>query len=101
MDNVNTTQTIGEDIEHLAHELKLCLNRFQQDPTPENFAPIVSSLRGFGLSGKDLWREALSYTRRYPLRVAIFAGIVFYALKGISETAKPKALAAQAEAHLH
>lgn len=77
-------------VEHLTHNLKMTVSRFQEDPTPENFAHIITSLRAFGVSGKELWDQALSYTRQYPMRVALFAGILFYALKGISEPSTAK-----------
>lgn len=67
----------------LMGDLKKSVDRFQNEQTPENFAVIISSLAGFGLSGADLWQQAATYAKRNPLRVAAIAGLAFFALKGV------------------
>lgn len=71
---------IGEVFEGVRN----AVSRFQQDQTPENFASIVTALGGFGLGGLDLWKQAADYTRKHPLQVAVGAGVLFFALRGLS-----------------
>ena len=72
-----------ENFAELSQRLKDSVDRFQGDQTPENFAAIITSLAGFGLSGADLWQQAAAYAKRNPLRVAALAGLAFFALKGL------------------
>ena len=72
-----------ENFAPLLQELRSAVDTFQQDATPENFATIVTSLQQFGLSGADVWQQAAAYAKRNPLRVAVVAGLAFYALKGL------------------
>jgi hypothetical protein len=72
-----------DNFAELMGDLKSTVSRFQDESTPQNFAAIVTSLQGFGLSGADVWQQAASYAKKNPLRVAAFAGLAFYALKGL------------------
>jgi hypothetical protein len=85
-----TTLQIGplriENFAALIGDLRTAVDQFQGEQTPENFAVIISQLRQFGLSGADVWQQAASYARRNPLRVAMMAGLAFYAFKGLAST---------------
>ena len=72
-----------DNFAELMQGLKASVDRFQAEQTPENFAGIVSSLAGLGLSGADVWQQAAAYAKRNPLRVAALAGLAFFALKGL------------------
>lgn len=82
------------DFDHLSAELKSAARGFQEDPTPENFARIITALRAFGVSGGDLWRRAAAYTRAHPVQMALLAGVLFYAVKGLLGD-RPRRLAAE------
>jgi hypothetical protein len=69
--------------EKMLDDLKTTVSRFQDDTTPENFAAIVSTLSTFGISGAQVWGQVADYSKRHPLRVAIGAAIMFFAVKGI------------------
>ena len=83
----DTTLQLGplriDNFAELMGELRTAVTAFQDEATPENFAVIVTSLRGFGLSGADVWQQAATYAKKNPLRVAAIAGLAFYALKGL------------------
>ena len=81
------------DFEALTADLKKALQKFQADQSPENFAVIVTALSEFGISGADLWHQVSAYAKRHPLRMATFAGLVFFALKGIGAQAAARRLA--------
>lgn len=72
-----------DNFTELMQNLKQTVERFQNEQTPENFAGIVTSLAGFGLSGAELWQQAAGYAKRNPLRVAAIVGLAFYAFKGL------------------
>lgn len=72
-----------EAIESLIGELRQTVSRFQEEQSPETFAAIVTSLGGFGLSTTDMWKQAQKFTVENPLRTAIYAGVVFFALRGL------------------
>lgn len=84
------TPDLIADFERLAANLKDAVKRFQDDQTPESFAGIVSSLSSFGLSATDIWQRVADYGRRYPLRVAGVAALIFFAMKGVN-TMRPGA----------
>jgi hypothetical protein len=75
---------LPENFQNLLDEVRDCVHRFQDDQSPENFAGIVTALSGFGLSGADLWKKAAAYAKANPVRVGIYAGILFFALKGLT-----------------
>jgi len=80
------------DFERLTDGLKTALRKFQDDQTPENFAVIVSALSEFGISGADVWHQVATYSKRHPIRVGLFAGLVFFALKGLAPVVKVRRL---------
>ncbi|MGE3681130.1 MAG: hypothetical protein AB7G93_05330 [Bdellovibrionales bacterium] len=75
-----------ENLERLTTDLKDMLKVFQKDPTPENFAHVVSALQAFGFSGVQLWRDAAEYTRRHPVRMGLLVGLILFAIKGMTGT---------------
>lgn len=79
-----------ENFESLSRQLRAAVERFQGEQTPENFAGIITALRGYGVSATEVWQTTADYTRRHPVRVAVFAGILFFALKGISDPGRPR-----------
>jgi hypothetical protein len=78
------------DLTRLAEDLKIAVNQFQDCPSPESLVAIVAALRAFGLSGQRIFGELIFYTKQHPVRVAFTLGLVFYALKGIAESARPR-----------
>lgn len=72
-----------ESFDRLSRDLRQAVHRFQEEQTPESFAGIVTALGGFGLSGAQLWRQAARYAQAHPLRVAVYAGVVFFAMRGL------------------
>lgn len=73
-----------QDFDRLVEGFKKSLNKFQKNQSPENFAGIISALSEFGISGADVWRQFANYSKRHPVRAAMFAGLVFFALKGLA-----------------
>lgn len=71
------------DFDHLTMTLKSAVTKFQEDQSPENFAGIVTALSAFGISGADLWSKAAAYAKVHPVRIALGAGVLFYAMKGL------------------
>lgn len=76
-------KSLTHDFDRLVDGLKRALSDFQTEQTPENFAVIVTALSEFGISGADIWRRAADYSKRYPLRSAVVAGLAFFAFKGL------------------
>ena len=63
--------------------IKNSVNEFQENMTPENFARIITALGAMGFSGANIMRGTADYVRRHPVQVALGAGLIFYALKGL------------------
>lgn len=72
-----------EAIENLIGELRDTVTRFQDEQSPEAFAAIVTALGGFGMSSTEVWKKAQKFTVENPLRTAVYAGVVFFALRGL------------------
>lgn len=70
----------------LMDNLRDCVLQFQRDMTPENFARLISALGAMGFSGANLMRGTTDYVRRHPVRVALGAGLIFFALKGLLQS---------------
>lgn len=85
-------ETPIHDFEALTADLNKALQKFQDEQSPENFAVIVTALSEFGISGADLWHQVSAYAKRNPMRVAMFVGLVFFALKGIGSQAAARRL---------
>ena len=81
--NISAKPAVTHDFEQLTQDLKSAVARFQDDQTPENFAGIVTALTGFGLTGADLWKKVADYAKVHPVPVALGAGVLFYAIKGL------------------
>lgn len=77
------SNTAIHDFDRLTSTLKSAVTKFQDDQSPENFAGIVSALSAFGISGADLWHKVAAYAKVHPVRVALSAGVLFYAVKGL------------------
>lgn len=78
------------DFESLVTTLKDAVTKFQEDTSPQNFAEIVTALSDFGISGADIWQQVASYTKRHPIRVAMIAGLAFFAMKGLRTPTKDR-----------
>jgi hypothetical protein len=85
----------AHDFDALTGGLKKALAKFQEDQTPENFAVIVTALSEFGISGADLWHQVAAYSKRHPLRMALFAGLAFFAYKGLAPIAAQRRMQAE------
>ncbi len=79
---------IEQDWDRLTKDLQSAVSTFREDQTPENFARIVTSLTRFGISGADIWKKFASYTKQHPMRMALSAGLVFFAVKGLMQESK-------------
>lgn len=92
MDENSTNQAPGQDafegFSQMADALRDAVTKFQEEQSPENFAPIITALSAFGLSSVEMWKTAAEYTRRHPIQVAALAGLAFFAVKGLTSSSR-------------
>lgn len=70
-------------LEELLNGISSAVHEFNSDATPENFAKIVNSIAACGISGAKVWKDANTYVKDHPVRVAFGVGLIFFALKGL------------------